>query len=83
MLLKIVAREQCRKHRLDGDCWMICVHTDQIERARRVLGPPPVVGLAVCPRCQGSIDVGRPDLAELRLSCGVCVAASWPVELPS
>lgn len=82
-LLKVLAQVECEKHRLEGDCWIVCMHTDQICGAHRVTGQHPIVGEALCLNCRMLLDVGRPDVADLRLACGACVAQHWPVEKPS
>lgn len=81
--VKVVALQECVKHRLEGDCWIVCTHTDRIRGAQRVTGQHPIVGEALCLNCRMLLDVGRPDVADLRIACGACVARRWPVEAPS
>lgn len=80
---------RCRHHA--GERWVVCVHTERIERARVlrtwIQGPAGGAGVtwqidgeAVCPGCSSAIENGRPPGKDLRLACGACVRARWPLE---
>lgn len=80
---------RCRHHA--SERWVVCVHTDKIELARPIRtwirgfsGGAGVTwqvdGEALCPGCFSAISNGRPPSRDLRLACGACVRARWPVE---
>jgi hypothetical protein len=73
---------ECALHG-SGEIWVTCVHTRAIRSARRTTGQPPVVGDALCMTCKLAVDGGAPPAGQLRIACGACVKARWPVEEPT
>ncbi len=71
-------RAMCTEHGVMAN-WIVCIHTDEIESARLV-DDPQIVGDAVCRPCRLSIDAGMAPTKALRLACGACVRARWPLE---